>query len=57
VNKIPLIELAFENEIVAKRAISLLEEKGIKSKHSSSGKEKILIPEKELEDVKTILNC
>jgi len=57
VNKIPLIELQFENETIAKRAISLLEEKGIKSKHSSSGKEKILIPEKKLEDVKTILNC
>jgi len=33
----------------------MLEEKGIKSKQSSSGKEKILIPEGRLEDVKTIL--
>ena len=55
VNKIPLIELRFENETIANRAINLLEEKGIKSKMSSSGKEKILIPEEKLEDVKAIL--
>jgi len=55
INKIPLIELAFENETVAKRAISLLEKKGIKSKQSSSGREKILIPEEKLEDAKSIL--
>lgn len=55
VNKIPLIELQFENETTANRAINMLEEKGIKSKISSSGKEKILIPEEKLEDVKTIL--
>lgn len=55
VNKIPLIELQFENETVASRAINMLEEKGIKSKISSSGKEKILIPEEKLEDAKSIL--
>lgn len=55
VNKIPLIELQFENETIANRAINMLEEKGIKSKMSSSGKEKILIPEEKLEDVKAIL--
>lgn len=55
VNKIPLIELQFENETIAGRAINMLEEKGIKSKQSSSGKEKILIPEEKLEDAKSIL--
>lgn len=55
VNRIPLIELQFENESVAVKAISMLEEKGIKSKQSSSGKEKILIPEGRLEEVKSIL--
>lgn len=55
VNKIPLVELQFENETIASRAINMLEEKGIKSKMSSSGKEKILIPEEKLEDAKTIL--
>ena len=33
----------------------MLEAKGIKSKQSSSGKEKILIPEEKLKDVKSIL--
>jgi hypothetical protein len=55
VNKIPLIELKFENEVIASRAINLLEQKGIKSKLSTSGKEKILIPEGKLEDAKSIL--
>ena len=55
VNRVPLIELQFENEEVAVKAINILEEKGIKSKQSSSGKEKILIPEGRLEDVKSIL--
>jgi hypothetical protein len=55
VNKIPLIELQFENETVAEKAVNLLEAKGIKSKQSSSGKEKILIPEEKLEDAKSIL--
>jgi len=55
VNKIPLVELQFENETIASRAINMLEEKGIKSKMSSSGKEKILIPEEKLEDAKSIL--
>jgi len=55
VNRVPLIELQFENETIAVKAINILEEKGIKSKQSSSGKEKILIPEGRLEDVKSIL--
>jgi len=55
VNRVPLIELQFENEEVAVKAINILEENGIKSKQSSSGKEKILIPEGRLEDVKSIL--
>ena len=55
VNKIPLIELQFENETVAEKAINLLEAKGIKSQQSSSSKEKILIPEEKLEDAKSIL--
>ena len=54
-NRIPLIELQFENESVAVQAINMLEAKGIKSKPSSSGKEKILIPEGRLEDAKSIL--
>jgi len=56
VNRIPLIELQFENESVAVQAINMLEAKGIKSKQSSSGKENILIPEGRLEDAKSILN-
>ncbi len=55
INRVPLIELQFENAVIAKRAINLLESAGIKSKQSSSGKEKILIPEKKLEDAKSIL--
>ena len=55
VNKIPLVELQFENESAAVRAQNILDEKGIKSKQSSSGKEKILIPEEKLEEVKLIL--
>jgi len=55
VNRVPLVELQFENASIAVRAINMLEAKGIKSKQSSSGKEKILIPEGRLEDVKTIL--
>jgi hypothetical protein len=53
--EIPLIELRFENENVARTAISKLEKSGIKSKRSSNGKEKILIPEQKLEDAKSIL--
>lgn len=56
VNRVPLVELQFENETIAQKAVNLLEAKGIKSKQSVSGKEKILIPEGKLEDVKTILN-
>lgn len=56
VNKVPFIELQFENETIASKAINLLEEKGIKSKKSSSGNEKILIPEEKLKDAKSILN-
>jgi hypothetical protein len=55
INRVPLIELQFENETIATKAINLLDAKGIKSKQSSSGKEKILIPEGKLEDVKSIL--
>jgi len=55
INKVPLVELQFENEAIAERAIDLLESEGIKSKKSSSGKEKILIPEEKLEDAKMIL--
>jgi hypothetical protein len=55
VNKVPLVELQFENETVAVKAVNILEEKGINSKQSSKGKEKILIPEGRLEDVKSIL--
>jgi len=55
VSKVPLVELQFENESVAVRAKNILDEKGIKSKQSSSGKEKILIPEEKLEEVKSIL--
>ena len=56
VNKVPLIELQFENETVATKAISMLNAKGIKSKQSSSDKDKILIPEEKLEAVKSILS-
>ena len=56
VNRVPLIELQFENEIVANKAINMLNAEGIKSKQSSTEKNKILIPEGKLEDVKTILN-
>jgi hypothetical protein len=57
VTTVPLIELQFENEIIAERAIDLLESGGIKSKKSSSGKERILIPEEKLEDAKIILKA
>lgn len=56
VNKVPLIELQFENETIATKVISMLDAKGIKSKQSSSVKEKIIIPEGKLEDVKSILS-
>jgi len=56
VNRVALIELQFENETVAEKAISLLDVKGIKSKLSSSDKDKILIPEEKLDDVKSILS-
>ncbi len=55
VNRVPLVELQFESETVATKAINMLEEKGIKSKQSDSEKEKILIPEEKLEDAKSIL--
>lgn len=57
VKHVPLIELQFENESAAALATNMLEQKGIKSKQSSQGKEKILIPEEKLEDAKTILNA
>jgi hypothetical protein len=55
VNRVALVELQFDNESIAVKAINLLEAQGIKSKQSSSGKERILIPEEKLEDVKSIL--
>jgi CRISPR/Cas system-associated protein Csx1 len=55
VNRVPLIELQFENASIAEQAINMLEAKGIKSKQSSAAKEKILIPEGRLEDAKSIL--
>jgi hypothetical protein len=55
VNRIPLVELQFENESVAVKAIEMLKSNGIKSKQSSGGKERILIPEEKLKDVKSIL--
>jgi len=56
VNRVALIELQFENETIAEKAISLLDAKGIKSMQSTQGKEKILIPEEKLEAAKSILN-
>jgi hypothetical protein len=53
--QVPLIELQFEDEKTAEKAVNILKTKGIKSKQSSSGKEKILIPEEKLKDVKSIL--
>ena len=55
VNRVPLVELQFEDELTAEKAVNILESNGIKSKKSSSGKEKILIPEQKLNEVKTIL--
>ncbi len=54
-NRVPLVELQFENASIAEQAINMLEAKGIKSKQSSAAKEKILIPEGRLEDAKSIL--
>ena len=51
----PFIELRFENEKSAQTAIKQLEIGGINSKQSTKGKEKILIPEKKLEEAKSIL--
>jgi len=56
VNKVPLIELQFENETFATKAMNMLNAKGIKSKQSSSEKAKIVIPEGKLEDAKSILS-
>jgi len=55
VNRVPLVELQFEDELSAAKAVNILESNGIKSKKSSSGKEKILIPEQKLNEVKAIL--
>jgi hypothetical protein len=54
VNRVALVELQFENESIAAKAINALEAKGIKSKQSSGGKEKFLFPKK-TRDVKSIL--
>jgi hypothetical protein len=56
VKRVPLIELQFENETIAIKAISMLEANGIQSKQSSAEKDKILIPEGKLKDAKSILN-
>ena len=55
VNRVPLVELQFEDEFSAEKAVNILESNGIKSKKSNSGKEKILIPEQKLNEVKSIL--
>lgn len=55
VNRVPLVELQFESETIATKAINMLQIQGIKSKPSSTEKEKILIPEERLEDAKLIL--
>ena len=55
INHIPLVELQFEDELTAEKAVNILERKGIRSKKSSAGKEKILIPEQKLNEVRTIL--
>ena len=55
VNRVPLVELKFEDENIAAKAINMLQEKGIKSEQSSTEKEKIFIPEGRLEDAKSIL--
>lgn len=55
VNRVPLVELQFESETIATKAINMLQIQGIKSKQSSTEKEKILIPEERLEDAKLIL--
>jgi hypothetical protein len=57
VSRVALVELQFENESIAVKAIDMLKAKGIKSKQSSAGKEKILVPEEKLNDVKTILKA
>jgi hypothetical protein len=55
VNRVPLVELQFENETAAAKAVKMLEAKGINSKQASTGKEKILIPEGKLDNAKSIL--
>lgn len=55
VTKILFVEIKFDNEVVAEKAILKLEEKGIKFKRSSDSKEKILIAEQKLEEVRKIL--
>jgi len=55
VNRVPLVELKFEDELTAEKAVNILEARGIKPKKSSSGKERILIPEQKLNEVKSIL--
>jgi hypothetical protein len=57
VNRVALVELQFENESIAVKAINMLKAKGIKSKQSSVGKERILIAEEKLNDVKSILKA
>ena len=56
VERIPLIELKFDNQTSAADAVKRLDEHGIKSRYSSKGKEKILIAETNLEKAKSLLN-
>jgi hypothetical protein len=53
--KVPLVEIKFESETIAEKAIIKLEENNIKFKRSTEGNEKILIAEQRLEEVKKIL--
>ncbi len=55
INKVPVVELQFENENFATEAIALLESKGIKAKLSTDSKEKILMAEDKLKEAKSIL--
>jgi len=55
VNKISLMELKFTDNIVTDKAIKKLEEKGIQYKQLPENRDKILIAEKNFEEVKSIL--
>lgn len=55
INKVPVVELQFENENFATEAIALLKSKGIKAKQSRDSKEKILMAEGKLKEARSIL--